>query len=106
MHVVSPFLRNAHEIFATARQADADDCRMAILVQEDGAIHICPASDWDLECLRLQHGAAMAYAVSRHGAKVRVDARSPGESCTLETAGPVRLPGLPMGDYPQYRTIQ
>jgi hypothetical protein len=52
MNFVSPFLRNAHEIFATARQAAAEDCRMAILTEEDGTIHMCPSFDWDLKCLR------------------------------------------------------
>lgn len=106
MNFVSPFLRNAHEIFATARQTAAEDCRMAILIEEDGTIHMCPSSDWDLECLRQHHGAAMAYGVTRSGARVRVEARSRAESCTLQTTGSARLPGLEMGNFPQYHMIQ
>lgn len=105
MHFVSPFLRNAHEIFATAREA-AEDCRMAILVEPDGAIHMCPSTGWDLECLRRYHGAAMAYDVSRSGSQVRVEARSGAEHCTLETAGTAPLAGLGIGNFPQYRLIQ
>jgi hypothetical protein len=105
MHFVSPFLRNAHAIFATAREA-AEDCRMAILVESDGAIHMCPSADWDLECLRRHHGAAMAYGVTRSGSRVRVEARSGAENCTLETGGAARLAGLGIGSFPQYRLIQ
>ncbi len=101
---MSPFLRNAHEIFATARGA-ADDCHMAILVEADGAIHMCPSADWDLECLRRHHGAAAVYGVTRNGSKVRVEARSGAERCTLETAGAAPLACLGMGNFPQYCLI-
>jgi hypothetical protein len=104
---VSPFLRNAHEIFDTARQAappsSGEDCRMAILVQDDGSIHMCPSAGWDLECLRRHHGAAMAYAVTRNQARVRVEARSRVESCTLETRGAAPLAALGIGQLAQYR---
>ena len=102
MHFVSPFLRNAHEIFSTARQS-AEDCRMAILVEADGAIRMCPSAGWDLECLRLHHGAAMVYDVSRTGSRVRVEARSAAERCTLETAGLSPLAALGIDSFPQYR---
>jgi hypothetical protein len=101
MLFVSPFLKNAHEIFATARES-AEDCGMAILVEEDGAIRMCPSAGWDLECLRRHHGAAMAYGVTRSGAKVRVEARSGAENCTLETTGATRLAWLGMLNFPQY----
>jgi hypothetical protein len=104
MHFVSPFLKNAHEIFDTAR-GSAEDCRMAILVEPDGAIRMCPSAGWDLECLRRHHGAAMAYNVTRSGSQVRVEARSGTEHCTLETAGPARLPWWNTGSFPQYRLI-
>jgi hypothetical protein len=105
MHFVSPFLRNAHEIFATARQG-GEDCRMAILVEADGAIRMCPSEDWDLECLRRHHGASMVYGVTRNGAQVRVEARSRAENCTLETGAAARLASLGIGNFPQYRLIQ
>lgn len=101
---VSPFLRNAHQIFDTARQS-AEDCRMAILVHDDGSIHMCPSSDWDLECLRRHHGAAHAYAVTRSGPRVRVEARSRAESCTLESGGSALLAGLDIRQFPPYRMI-
>lgn len=75
---------------------------MAILVDDDGTIHMCPSLDWDLECLRRHHGAAMAYGVTRRGARVRVEARSRAESCTLESGG---MAPWGMGHFPQYLRI-
>lgn len=105
MVFVSPFLRNAHEIFATARQG-GEDCRMAIVVEPDGAVRMCPNDDWDLECLRRHYGAAMVYGVSRKGSRVRVEGRSGAEQCTLETGGQASLARLGMANFPQYRLVQ
>jgi len=102
MLFVSPFLKNAHEIFSTARQS-AEDCRMAILVASDGAIHMCPSADWDLESLRRHYGAAMAFGVTRSGARVLVEARSAAERCTLETGSAAPVAALGIGNLPQYR---
>jgi len=104
MPFVSPFLRNAHEIFAAARQG-AEDCHMAILVEPDGAIHMCSSEDWDLECLRRHHGAAVVYGVTRCGTRVRVEGRSLAEQCTLETSSAGRLAGIGIGNFPQYRLV-
>ena len=103
-HFVSPFLKNVHEIFATAREG-AGDCRMAILVEEDGAIHMCPAADWDLECLRRHWGAAVVYGVTRKGSSVRVEARSGVESCRLEAAGAASVAVVGIANFPQYCLI-
>jgi hypothetical protein len=101
---VSPFLRNAHEIFATARQ-NAGDCSVAILVAPDGTLRICPSAGWDLECLRLHHGAAAVYGVTRRGSQVRVEARSPSGQCTLADSGAPPPHGLGIGNFPQYCLI-
>ena len=87
---VSIFWKHAEEIFATARLNAEEDCRMAILVGAGGAIHIAPADGWDLEALRLHHGAARAYQVTRRDGQVRVEARSPEGKCMLEGAAPAR----------------
>jgi hypothetical protein len=87
---VSTFWKQAEEIFATARQSAADDCRMAILVGDRGTIHISAAEGWNLEALRLHHGAATAYEVTRRGGQVRVEARSSKSRCLFEEAAPVR----------------
>ena len=87
---MSIFWRHAEEIFATARQNAGHDCRMAILVGAGGAIHISSADGWNLEALRLHHGAAAAYEVTRRGGQVRVEARSSNGRCLIEEAAPAR----------------
>jgi len=102
---VSAFLENAQEIFQAARQGGPEDCELAILVDRDGAIHMLPAAGWDLESLRLDHGAHAAYRVTRSAGAVRVEARSAAEACLLQarTAQPWRPP---LADFPRYLTIQ
>src|SRR5689334_17363135 len=95
---VSPFLQNADEIFQTARDAGPEDCDMAILVKGDGGIHMLPACDWELESMRLHHGARAAYRVSRKDGGVRLEARSASQSCLIQSAKPERL----LSDFPRY----
>jgi len=99
-------LQHAEEIFATARQAGQDDCEVAILIQRDGGILMVPVSGWELEPLRMHHGASAAYRVSRNGSRVRVEARSAGETCMLQSESPARAVRACMHDFPQYLTTQ
>lgn len=103
--IVSPLMKHAEEIFTAAREGGREDCEVAILVRSDGGIHMLPASGWELEPLRLHHGARAAYRLSRAGGGVRLEARSAEESCVLQSgrAGPARSV-LP--DFPQYLRIQ
>jgi hypothetical protein len=102
---VSIFWRHAEEIFATARQNPGEDCRMAILVDAGGAIHITSPEGWNLESLRLHHGATAAYQVTRRDGRVRVDARSSEGTCVLEGMRRHRsLLNLP--EMPCYQTIE
>ena len=117
--IVSPLMKHAEEIFTAARDGGREECEVAILVGRDGGIHMLPASGWELEPLRLHHGALAAYRVSRAGGGVRLEARSAGESCVLQAtvlpAG-VRQPGVLLSgggparsalpDFPQYLRIQ
>jgi hypothetical protein len=100
---VSRFLKHAEEIFATAREG-SEDCEFALLVGGDGGIHVLTGSGWELEPLRLYHGAAAAYRVTRTGGRVRLEARSAAESCRLET-GAAAAARAGLRDYPQYRII-
>jgi hypothetical protein len=85
---VSPFLQHAEEIFRTARQGGEEDCELAILVGRDGQIHMLTEPGWELEPLRLDRGAQAAYRVVRKGGRVRLEARSAGQSCVLEAERP------------------
>jgi hypothetical protein len=101
---VNAFLRHAEEIFLTARTAGTEECDMALLVNADGAIHVVPAEEWNLEPLRIHHGARAAYRVSRSRAGVRLEARSAaGQCCVLEAPGPQGPVRGMLPDYPQYQ---
>ncbi len=102
---VSAFLKHAEEIFAAAREGGSEDCELAILVGRDGGIHMLPAAGWELEPLRTHYGATAAYRVLREGRRVRLEARSAGGSCVLESGSPpVPAAGI-LQDFPQYLTI-
>ena len=102
---VSAFLKHAEEIFSAAQGGGLDDCEMSILVSREGSIHMLAGAGWELEPLRIHHGARAAYHVSRMGGGVRLDARSDEESCLFETRQSARVPPMPP-DFPQYVTIQ
>jgi hypothetical protein len=104
-YFVSAFLKHAEEIFATAREGAQDDCELAILVSSEGAIHMLPASDWELEPLRKHHGASAAYRISRTCGRVRLEARSGSETCTLQSEQPAYVLRSAIPDFPQYVTI-
>ena len=60
---------------------------------------------WELEPLRLDHGAKAAYRVTRSGGGVRVEARSADEACLLQSR-PAQPRRAALPDFPQYLTIQ
>ena len=103
-NVVNRLLRHAEEIFATAQGGCIEDCELAILVGHDGAIRMLEPQGWELEPLRLHHGAQAAYRVTRTAGQVRLEARSLGESCVLETNRSERPLGGMLADFPRYLT--
>lgn len=102
-NIVSAFLKDAEEIFQTARQGGREDCELAILVGRDGGIHMLAGSGWELEPLRLHHGAKAAYRITRNGGGVRLEARSADEACLLQ-AKPAQPWRATLPDFPQYLT--
>jgi hypothetical protein len=97
---VSPFLRHAEEIFAAAT-GGAEDCAWSLLVGRDGAIRMVSGNEWQLEPLRLHHGAREAYRVTRAQGRVRLEARSGSKSCVLQSGEPAHLRPM-LADFPQY----
>jgi len=88
---VGEFLSNAESLLEAAagmREAGGAPSEMAILIGSDGAIRILAGNDWPLRSLQLEHGAKMAFRVSRHPSAVRVEGRTPGRSCVLEMPAP------------------
>jgi len=104
MVIVNAFLRNAEELFATARQDAGDDCEFSVLVGANGGIHMVFGSDWGLEPLRQYHGARVAYRVTRSAGSVALEGRATGASCRLEAARPARLFAQLLADLPGYQT--
>jgi len=88
---VNAFLRNAEELFATARQDEGEDCQFSVLVGTDGGIHMVYDSDWGLEPLRQHHGAREAYRVTRSGGRVVLEGRSAGACCRMEAVRAARV---------------
>jgi hypothetical protein len=85
---VSAFLRQAEEIFATADTAGAEDTELAVLVDQAGSIQVLVANGWDAEALRVDRGARSVYRISRSAGRVRLEGRTAGERCLLESARP------------------
>jgi hypothetical protein len=101
---VNAFLRNAEELFSTAREDGGEDCQFSVLVGSDGGIHMVYGSDWGLEPLRQHHGARAAYRVTRSAGSVALEGRSAGASCRLEAARPGALLG-PLAHVPCYQMV-
>ena len=98
---MSSFLRDAEEIFATAKQGGSEECDFSILVHRGGGIHVITDSGWTAESLLAHHGADAIYRVKRGSSGVRLEARRGGDTCVLNSQAPPRhLPALI--DHPQY----
>ncbi|MGH9660746.1 MAG: hypothetical protein ACRD96_19510 [Bryobacteraceae bacterium] len=98
-----PFLDNAEWILAGAASVCARGERpgdVSILIDAGGAIRIVSDSDSPLAALEAQYGARMAYRVHPAGGGVRVEGRSLGTQCWLESGAPAarRL----LADRPRY----
>ena len=103
---MSHFWTNAEQIFTTARQNSTEEGPFSILVGAGGAIHITSSEGWDLEALRLHHGAAAGYQVTRRAGRVRVEARSTEGSAVLEGPTGYRRPFGSRLECPGYQLVQ
>jgi hypothetical protein len=102
---VTDLLRNAERIFETAASADGAELEsgtLAILIGQDGAIHMLMDTDWPLESLQSHHGATAAYRVSRTGSQVRVEGKSRTSSCVLESEPAASIARRMLMDRPRY----
>jgi hypothetical protein len=89
---VDAFLRNAENLFESARTASAHGTigDLSVLIAPDGAIHMICGSDWALDRLAAENGAAMAYRIREHRGRVRIDGRSGQATCLFESDPPAR----------------
>lgn len=83
---MTDLLRNAESILNTAasNQGELESGSLAILVSDDGAIRMLMGTDWPIDSLHSHYGAT-AYRVSCSGGQVRVEGKSRGASCVLES---------------------
>jgi hypothetical protein len=87
---MSLFLDNARRIFETAASAPAPAAEMSILIDSRGAIEMVADSDWPLDSLCRERGAAMGYRVTSRGGSVRLEGRSGLQACLIEQPHPAR----------------
>jgi hypothetical protein len=86
---VSVFLDNARKIFEVAcAGADADATDFALLVGDDGGLHLIMESPVSLEAAAIYTGARTAYRVIRSSGGVQVTGRSPDQNLVLENRSP------------------
>ncbi len=82
------FLANAEKILDTAEAATrwpGEASELTFLVGYHGHIEIIAQTDWPLESLCRERGAAAGYRLVRRGGRVTVEGRSLARSCRLES---------------------
>ncbi|MFB3825903.1 MAG: hypothetical protein ACE15B_04005 [Bryobacteraceae bacterium] len=87
-------LRNSHRIFDAAEacaRAGRPPADLTILIGPSGHIQLVAGSDWPLDRLQTERGAAMAFRVNSRDGRVRVSGRSWNRSCRLETETPAAV---------------
>jgi len=101
---VGRFAENAARIFEAAESiGDAGVATdLSILISETGAIRlIAERPEWPLAALRAEHGASMAYRVTRNGSEVHLEGCADQRTCRLEAPVQASLKSL-LGFFPQY----
>ncbi|MDX2151502.1 MAG: hypothetical protein SFV54_12265 [Bryobacteraceae bacterium] len=93
---MSLFRANAAKILETAERV-GEPTEMAILVGAGGGLHIVAGSDWPLESLQREHGAAMAYKVTKAGGRVQVEGREGVRSCRFESLPAAKVARMLLG---------
>ena len=97
---------NAANILETAAASEnaglASREDWTILVSPDGGLRMIAGSDWNLDALAAFHGAQAAYRARADGGRVRVEGRSRGRRCLLETAPPKGFLREMLPDRPRY----
>jgi hypothetical protein len=87
-------LANAERILEAAEASARANCApgdWTVLVGRGGEIEMVAGSDWGLEALRSERGAAMAFRVGEARGRVTVDGRTAGRACRLEAETPAAV---------------
>ncbi len=91
---MDPFLANAEQILETASicaQPGEPSGAWTFLLGAGGEVQILAAEGWDLEALRRERGAAMAFRVVKGRGFVAVEGRARARTCRLERQTPAGL---------------
>ena len=91
--IVSRFLNTAAEILdaaVAAHRTGAVTQEMTVLIASDGGISLVAESDWPLDALKRERGAALAYRVGSCGERLVVEGRAGAQACLLAAAKPDR----------------
>jgi hypothetical protein len=92
--IVSRFFEDANAIFEAAESAyRSGQCLSdtTVLIGPDGAIQMLAGSDWPLDRLAAERGAARAYRVGEAKGRVLLEARSGSRTCRLESQAPRQI---------------
>jgi hypothetical protein len=102
---VSRFVDNAVQILDAAEnvaRTGQAPTELTILISAEGGIRMVADSDWPLDSLQAHHGAGMAYRVSQHASRVRVEGRASSRTCMFETEKPELAARLLLNRSPNY----
>lgn len=62
-----------------------DDTDLAVLVRQDGSLHVVMEAGWHPEAAAAHYGAQTVYRIRRTEGRVRVEGRSGADHCLLES---------------------
>lgn len=91
---MDPFLANAEEILQAAAgcaHAGRRPTGWTILLGAGGEIEMLAAEGWDLDQLRRERGAAMAFRVAEAEGRIAVEGRAGTRACRLESESPAAV---------------
>lgn len=105
MGFVSLFLSNAERLMAAAGNAPgSDDTDLAVLVRQDGSVHVVMEAGWQAESAAAHYGAQTVYRIRRTQGNVRVEGHSGADRCVLESHSGALIARQLLGGLPRYLT--
>ena len=106
---MSRFFDDAQAIFEAAESAYRSGQRVSdttVLIGPDGAIQMLAGSDWPLDRLAAERGAACAYRVGEAAGRVLLEARTGSRTCRLESESPRQIARQLLGFSPALPRVE
>lgn len=102
---MSLFLSNAQRLMAAAENAPGgEDTDVAVLVRQDGSLHVVMDAGWQAESAAMHYGARTVYRIRRSQGTTRVEGRSGTDRCLLESHSTAVIARQLLSGVPRYRT--